>query len=59
MATMSFRHDELEMLHKCLILARQTALLRYKKDRLSLEDYVRIDAQIGVLIDRIWEVLKV
>ena len=58
MATMSFRHEELEMLHKCLMLARHTALTRYKKGKMSLDDYVRLDTQIGILIDRIWEVLK-
>lgn len=57
MATMSFRHEELEMLHKCLLLARHTALTRYKKEKMSLDEYVRLDTQIGILIDRIWEVL--
>lgn len=57
MATMSFRQDELEILHKCLILARQIALSKCKRGDLELQDYVRLDAQIGNLVDRIWEVL--
>ena len=39
------------------MLARHTALTRYKKEKMSLDDYVRLDTQIGILIDRIWEVL--
>ena len=58
MATMSFRHEELEMLHKCLLLTRHTALTRYKKEKMSLDDYIRLDTQIGILIDRIWEEMK-
>lgn len=58
MPTMIFRNEELEMLHKCLVLARQTALMRYTDGKLHLEDYVRLDAKIGTLVDRVWEVMK-